>query len=270
MKKVFLYFLLAITTVCTTSCGENNDDSSSKNVESDIKLDNTSLSLNYGESGSISILSDNSEGCQITVDNDYIASCSKSGNTINVVSKHVGDTYAKVTNGNKSIILHISVKSTSQNVSGNPIMMFGESYNEVCDSLGKISKNNGITNYKESDIIKYSEKNSDGYYFDYIYYFYISDKGKMGNLKAICVYVSSSYGSIDYSKYQILMAQKYDFVSSTQVKYGLSNNLYKYGINTWVRSCEQYSSAHYQIMINISDDVNALSSLFSENGYPRY
>ena len=264
MKK-YILILHVVLTQCLLSCSNSDGDI---NVSPDIMLGNNTLNVNYGESGSVSILSDNSKNYQIKTDNDFIATCSISDKTIIVSPKHVGRTFVTITNGDKNTILYIFVKPTIQSVCGSPIMMFGKPYSEVKDSLEKISKQSNIKDYYASTKIQYQESNTDGYIFTYTYYFNHDYKGYATNLKAININFGSTYGSIDMSKFQILMAEKYDFISLTQIKYGLTSNLYKYSSNTWVKSFEQRNNGNYDIIINISDNIDTLSSSFDEIGNP--
>ena len=164
MKKcVFIMFAAFIPFLLSCSKSESNT-----NVSSEIKLSDYKINLNYGKVGNISILEDNHENYQISTDNDFVATCSISGNTIIVTPKHVGNTLATVTNGKDNKTIEISVNSTTENVCGSPVMMFGKPAKEVKDSLNKHAN---ITYDIASTKAEYTEKNSDGYVFTYKYYF---------------------------------------------------------------------------------------------------
>lgn len=262
MKKITLCFMLIMSALFIVSCSKDGSDENNS-----LNLNTTNISVKIGSDTNIDINSSDIKSCIIKVDNAFIADCKISGNNIVVTPKHIGNTFATVSLGNLSKTIKIEVTGTTPNMCGNPIMMFGKSYDILKDSISKL---NGIIiqNYTtKMKSICYIESLGNNLTNSYMYFF---DNEK---LKAINIEIPN-YTYLYISQYKQNLSEKYEYIRTDKIDEYLNKSIYKYNDNINVLSYEKlitYNGPHfYNIFINISDDISFLLDYnnFYTNGLP--
>lgn len=136
MKKYLVFFLAVVTLLCV---GCKKDD------EPDIILKDSSITLHYGETYQIELVS--GSDVQYETEDTYHAIVDETGLVTGVC---VGETNIRVFNGNSSTVLHINIIPKS-NMYREPDIVFGESKKAVIARYGTPSSttSSGIsyTNY---------------------------------------------------------------------------------------------------------------------------